>query len=283
MVEVLRAGLFTTIQDLGRCGHRSSGVPNSGCMDMNASKLANSILNNSESNAVLEITMLGPELKFTKPTQIVITGADMLPKIGDRTIQNHCVIDINAGDILSFGKLKSGLRAYIAVKGGFKSLKTLGSRSLYFPVTNIGNLQKGDTVPYDSVGNIKNNQSNYIESNRLNFDENILNVFSGPEFYLLSDKQKAMLFEKDFHISKYYNRMAYRLSETIDHYLPSILTGPVLPGTVQLTPSGELIILMRDGQTTGGYPRVLQLSETSINLLSQKKERDTIHFELLTL
>jgi len=279
MIKILKPGLFTTIQDLGRFGYRDSGVPVSGCMDMASSKKANKILGNAANDAVLEITMLGPKIEFTKGTQIAITGAELSPIVDSRSLQNNCVVDIKAGDVLCFGKLNKGLRAYLAVKGGFQSQKVLGSRSLFVPVTKASCLKKGDTVAFDAFTDSKVVQpdDSYFETS--NFQQNTLTVFEGPEFNQLHAKQKAMLFETNFHISKYYDRMAYRLYETLSHNLPSILTGPVLPGTVQLTPSGEFIILMRDAQTTGGYPRILQLSESSINVLSQKKERDTIHFK----
>jgi allophanate hydrolase subunit 2 len=106
----------------------------------------------------------------------------------------------------------------------------------------------------------------------------IIDVLKGPEFEMLSKTQKDALFSKPFIVSKNNNRMAYQLTETLSNNLDSIITSSVLPGTVQLTPSGKLIVLMRDCQTTGGYPRILQLKESSINVLAQKFADSEISF-----
>ncbi|MCB0382469.1 MAG: allophanate hydrolase subunit 2 family protein, partial [Psychroserpens sp.] len=101
-----------------------------------------------------------------------------------------------------------------------------------------------------------------------NVDE--IEVFKGVEFYSLSEAAQALLFSTEFTVSNKSNLMAYQVDETITNTIEPIITSSVLPGTVQLTPSGTLLFLMRDAQITGGYPRVLQVAETSINRLSQK-------------
>jgi len=116
--------------------------------------------------------------------------------------------------------------------------------------------------------------SSYIESN-------IIKVYKGPEFDNLSNINIDFLFSKSYKISKDSNRMAYQLDEKLENNLKSILTSLVMPGTIQLTPDGQLIILMRDCQTTGGYPRILQLSEKSINILAQKRLGEFVQFELI--
>ena len=115
----------------------------------------------------------------------------------------------------------------------------------------------------------------------INFNSKTLKVHKGPEFDRLSISEKENLFSQEFTISKENNRMAYQLSEAVQNNLTPIITSLVLPGTVQLTPSGKLIILMRDCQTTGGYPRVLQLNDKAINILSQKFTNDKIRFTLI--
>ena len=112
-------------------------------------------------------------------------------------------------------------------------------------------------------------------------DENVLHVGKGPEFELLSDKQLESLFAKEFTVANENNRMAYQLIEIIDGHSISMLTSATLPGTVQFTPSGKLIVLMKDGQTTGGYPRILQLTDNAISILAQKKTGDKFSFKLL--
>ena len=110
-------------------------------------------------------------------------------------------------------------------------------------------------------------------------DSNFLEVHKGPEYDMLNDKQLERLFAKEFTVSKENNRMAYQLDETIETHSRTLLTSATLPGTVQLTPAGKLIVLMKDAQTTGGYPRILQLSEEAICVLSQKKCGDNISFK----
>ncbi|WP_299114263.1 biotin-dependent carboxyltransferase family protein [uncultured Winogradskyella sp.] len=281
MIKVLKSGLFSTIQDKGRFGYGAFGVPKSGTMDLYSAKLANTLLGNAATDAVLEITMTGPKLKFEVESYIVICGADISPSINGEMIQNNKVYSILKGDIIEFGKLKSGLRTYMAVKGGFKTEIVLGSQSYYKPITINDSITKGDVLSFNALTTKSKPSKLFSKLKLIDFSSEIINVFKGPEFELLSNLQKDQLKSAQFMVSKLYNRMAYQLSPLINNDLKSILTGPVLPGTVQLTPSGQLIVLMRDCQTTGGYPRVLQLTESAINLLSQKKERDILTFNLI--
>jgi len=280
MIKVLKPGLFSTIQDNGRFGYGAFGVPKSGAMDLYSAELANTLLGNTGTDAVLEITMTGPRLKFETESYIVICGADISPSINGNVIKNNKIYKVLKGYTLEFGKLKSGLRAYVAVKGGFNSDKVLGSRSFYNPITKSNMIEHLDRLDINQSA-IKFEASNTFSKLKLvDYSYPVINVFKGPEFERLSDIQKAELISSEFQVSSLYNRMAYQLLPIIKNNLEPILTGPVLPGTVQLTPSGKLIVLMRDCQTTGGYPRVLQLTEAAINLLSQKRERDKIKFKI---
>lgn len=281
MIKVLKSGLFSTIQDKGRFGYGAFGVPKSGAMDFYSFELANTLLGNVINDAVIEITMMGPQLQFNVECLLVITGADMSPSINGETIQNNKVYQIRKNDILGFGKLKSGLRSYIAVKGGFKSDIVLGSQSFYKPLTLSAKLNNGDSIYLNQTKNSFEAAITLSKLKTLDYSSPDIHVYKGPEFERLCDKQKADLFSIEFQVSNLYNRMAYQLFPLFNNDLEAILTGPVLPGTVQLTPSGKLIVLMRDCQTTGGYPRVLQLTESAINLLSQKKEKDKIVFRLV--
>jgi len=281
MIKVLKSGLFSTIQDKGRFGYGAFGVPKSGAMDFYSAELANTLLGNTINDAVLEITMIGPQLKFDVECLLVITGADMSPSINRKTIQNNKVYRIKKCDTLGFDKLKSGLRAYVAVKGGFKSDMVLGSQSYYQPLTLANKLNNGDTLYLNQSENTFDTYETFSKLKVVDYSSPNIHVFKGPEFERLSCNQKSELTSLESQVTNLYNRMAYQLSPLFDNDLKSILTGPVLPGTVQLTPSGKLIVLMRDCQTTGGYPRVLQLTESAINLLSQKKEKDKIVFKLV--
>ncbi len=279
MLKVLKPGLYLTIQDLGRFGYRDIGVPIAGAMDVESVKKANLLLENDENDAVLEITMTGPTLQFDADTYISLSGAHIAATLNNEPIDNYAVVKVEKGDILSYGRLEQGFRGYLAVKGGFQSEKLLNSRSQFYPVTSKARIKDGEEIPYKETLTYKPKISEVkIEEH---FEENTLKVYKGPEFSLLSDAQLTEIFAKPFTVSKENNRMAYQLSELITGHSHSMLTSGTLPGTIQLTPAGRMIILMKDGQTTGGYPRILQLSEESISILAQKKYGDKLLFKLV--
>lgn len=270
MIEVLKAGLYDTIQDLGRFGYQEFGVPISGVMDRYSATLANYILGNSKNAAVLESTVVGPHLKFGHETFICISGANMNVTLNDLELKTNAAYRVKKGEILKFGTRKYGCRSYLAVLGGFQTEEQMGSRSMYNQITSIHRLSKGDVLPILSGINFTGNALSSVKIDRNHFEAHELDVFKGPEFERLDAIQQQKLFNTTFSISKDSNRMAYQLDAVFDNSLKDIITSLVLPGTVQLTPSGKLIILMRDCQITGGYPRVLQLTEKSMNCLVQR-------------
>ena len=280
MVKVLHPGFFSTIQDLGRKKYQHLGVPLSGPMDEHAAKIANAVLGNDDHCAVMEITMLGPKLEFNCNTIIAITGANLSPCLNGNNIKNNLAINITKGDVLFFGKPINGFRAYIAVSEGFQSEIVLHSRSMYQGVTQNYRLQKGDVLDIKPK-NYSSRKYAVLKFNVSYLEKQIIEVYRGPEFELLNDAQIDVIFNQTFTISKENNRMAYQLNELITNDLNDIITSLVLPGTIQLTPSGKLIVLMRDCQTTGGYPRILQLSKTSTNTFAQKMTGSKISFMLV--
>lgn len=280
-IEVLQPGLFSSVQDFGRFGFKKYGVPVSGAMDSYASKTANLILKNPVDAAVLEITQMGPKLRFSAATQIALSGADLSPRINDEIVENNQVLQILPDDELSFGRRKAGCRAFMAVSGGIRSKEIMESRSWYEGITEHFRLENGMRLSYESSEEVASQTYS-----SLRFDDSYLSsadigVYAGPEFHLLSEEQQVQLMDSSFSVDKNNNRMAIQLQEKVENDLQPLITGPVVPGTVQLTPSGNLIVLMRDCQTTGGYPRVLQLSENGINALAQKIMGDEVEFRKL--
>ncbi len=247
-------------------------------MDSFSADLSNSVLNNSLEDAVLEITFGGCKLEFLKRTEICISGGDFYPMINNKAIQLNTKIVVDKNSILTFKKVNYGVRCYLAVKGGLQSELKLKSRSFYQNITKSCTISKNELINYQEIKDDFKESYTSIKSNKQHFESTILQCFKGPEFYLLNETQKQLL-EKGFVISKDNNRMGYKLNEIIKNDLPQILTSAVLPGTVQLTPSGKLIVLMRDCQVTGGYPRILQLTENSINKLAQKSTGNKINFQ----
>ena len=279
MIKILEPGLYSSIQDEGREGFQKYGVPFSGTMDSKSSNFANSLLNNPKNSAVIEATQFGPKILFNVSTYISITGGDMNPLINNKKVSMNKAVNINKGDILKLGHSKNGLRSYIAIKDGIKSQLLLGSRSYYKGISSKFKLEKGDEFKIISFNKKLNSLSKIFLKNTYE-SKNIL-VFKGPEYNNLSISEKNFLLNNSFTIANENDRMAYKLKEKLKNKLKSIITSPVLPGTVQLTPGGEIIILMKDCQVTGGYPRIFQLNEESINHIAQKKTNDIVKFKIV--
>ena len=280
MIKVLEPGLYTSIQDNGRFGYRNIGVPVSGCMDEISAGLANKLLNNPKTTPLIEITLIGPKLLFLEDTQIAITGANFEIFLNDLQIENNEILLIKKNDILSFGKLNEGFRAYISVKNGIVSDKILNSASFYKSITRIERFKKGDLIKFNCRTSIENEGVGSLKINEPFFRSNIIDVFKGPEFELFSKEDIDSLLIREFTISHQMNRMGIQLNEQRVKHNFSIITSPVLPGTVQCTSDGKLIVLMKDAQTTGGYPRIFQLTKKAIAIMAQKQPNERVIFKL---
>lgn len=280
MITVLNPGIYTSIQDLGRPGFAHIGVPISGVMDSYSAKIGNQILNNESAAAVIEITFGGCQFRFNTSTWICITGADFNATINGVQLTMNSLVKVDKDAMITFGKRVKGVRTYICVQGGIQFETVLKSNSYYKGITPRFILRKGDELK------LGKNPTEIIETHSkikipaAHFTSNTIVCSKGPEFNLLSDEQQERLTKNLFAISNDNNRMGYRLEEQLKNNLDPILTSGVLPGTVQLTPSGTLIVLMRDCQVTGGYPRVLQLTKQSINRLAQKATGEKLQFRL---
>ena len=276
MIKVIQPGLFTTIQDGGRHGYRNIGIPTSGFMDQESAWAANKIVDNDREESLIEITLKGPTLLFNSNCTISITGGDFNPLINDMPIKMYESINVKLGDTLKINNTKNGARCYLAISGGIDVKSIFGSKSFLSNISESYYLRKGDEIKISDNSNNK-----ILKKNKLKFKLNrSMEVFKGPEFDLLSIKVKNMLFKNKFTI-RTNSRMAYNLEEKVQIGIKSIISSPVLPGSVQLTPSGKMIILHRDCQTTGGYPRILQLSRNSLNNLSQLKSGEKIELKLI--
>jgi biotin-dependent carboxylase-like uncharacterized protein len=281
MIEVISPGISTTIQDEGRFGFAHFGIPTAGAMDVQSLQLANAILNNETNAAAIEITYGKVKFRFLEACTICVSGANFSPQINGESISLNKSVLVPKGAVFTLGKRVYGLRTYLAIQGGINSQMVFGSRSFYRGITNEVHLKKGDIIKvFDSK--IKTLSTHYaqLKIDVERFKNSNIDCFQGPEFHLLTEEQQTKLLNSEFTISSKISRMGYMLKEKVENNLPSILSSGVLPGTVQLTPSGELIILMRDCQVTGGYPRVLQLTEEAINRLAQKATNEIIQFIL---
>ena len=283
MLKVIAQGVYASVQDMGRFGYANVGVPIAGTMDHDSAKLANLILHNAIGDAVIEITLGGSSFQFLKDTVICISGADLNATINDEKILCNHPVKVLEKSVLIFKKPMYGTRAYLAVKGGFLNKKVLNSRSFFKEVTKKYVLKKDDEILYNPIVVHDKQSFSAVKVNDKHFFNTSLEVYEGPEYTLLNETQKRQLETIEFIISKDNSRMGYRLEETIANDLESILTSAVMPGTVQLTPSGKLIVLMRDCQVTGGYPRVLQLANTAINKLAQQSTGAKFRFKVVPI
>ena len=276
MIKVIEPGLYSNIQDHGRFGYRNIGVPYSGFMDQESARTANKIVGNDENESLIEITLMGPTLLFNADYILSITGADFSSLINNDKVDMYKPIHVKLGDTLKINHSKYGARCYLAISGGIDVKSILGSKSSFKGITTSYFLKKGDEIKV-----IKNNKSNFnFEFKSVFKIDSVLNVFKGPEFNNLKKDSVAMLLNKKFTIGVN-NRMGYNFNEKLQVGLKSIISSPVLPGTIQLTPSGNIIVLHRDCQTSGGYNRILQLDEKSLNDLSQLKAGQIIRFKLI--
>jgi biotin-dependent carboxylase-like uncharacterized protein len=281
VIEVLSGGLYTSIQDLGRFGFRRNGVPLSGVMDSYSARLANRLVGNSKQEAVMEVTHIGPVLHFKNRTEIAITGAGFTPTLNDVEVSLNTRTYVPENSILKFGIPDYGLRSYLSVFGGFNTEKKLGSYSQYFRITKKETIEKGDLLAIGSYEGKLNKTTASVKISRDYFSSNRIEVFIGPDYHLLSKTAQKNVLETRVTVSSESNRMAYILKGWERFSAKEIITAPVQPGTVQLTPSGQCFVLMRDAQTTGGYSRVLQLTESAINMMSQKQAGTSLQFKLV--
>ncbi|ABY44066.1 biotin-dependent carboxyltransferase family protein [Bacillus mycoides] len=302
-VEVLHAGMFTTVQDLGRFHYQQYGVPVGGAMDKGALRMINMLVGNEENEAGLEITIMGPKLLIKKTTLLAIGGADMEPLLNGERIPLWRPILAEEGSMLCLGKAKSGCRAYVTFAGGINIDCTMGSKSTYIRAALGGiegrMLKKGD---YFQIGTGAEVASRFIQ----NLQEEkrikkkwaicnnalpkykkhpILRVITDFEYDQFTEESIKSFFSKEYKVSNYADRMGYRLDGDVLNRVEEIeiLSSPVTFGTIQVPNGGQPIILMADRQTTGGYPRIGNVISVDLPLLAQLKPGDYVTFEKITM
>ena len=289
-IEIISSGLQTTVQDLGRIGWRHMGVPESGAADKFSMKLANQLLNKNLNSPVLECTLTGPIFKFLKPLSFVITGANMKPKINNNFIDNNVPYKAKENDVLSLSNCSTGCRSYIAFSEDIICHSFLESYSTYLPARLGGvnglALQEGSTLKTQPCELILTTEEN-IDINRINSYKNEwkIRVIVGPEFTLLTDESQETVFKSNYLVTNDTSRMGTRI-EGINLQFDNkchMLSAPVNTGTIQCPENGLPIILGCDGQTLGGYPRILQIAEIDHPLIGQLRPNDKISFINITI
>jgi len=287
--QVLKPGLFTTVQDLGRFGYLQYGVPISGAMDTFSLVAANLLVENNPSDACLEITLIGPELQALTKTQIAITGGAIPPKINSQSVPMWQTLEVEKDDVISFGKMESGCRAYLSIRGGINTPLVLGSRSTYvrggFGGINGRQLKTKDIIEGFDRTFLK---VRYLmpEDLVLQFtDQFKVHVILGPQADMFTENGINTFLSSPYKVKLEADRMGYRLEgPVIEHKAKAdIISDALLPGAVQVPKNGKPIIIMRDAQTTGGYPKIAVAITSDVSLVGQAKPNNVIEFSKITM
>jgi antagonist of KipI len=279
-VTVVRAGMMTTVQDLGRRGHLAEGVPHGGAADPFALRVANLLVGNAEDCPGLEVTLTGPELEFSGAAWVAICGARFEGVPAWRPIR------VEAGSRIRFGRRLQGCRAYLSVSGGFDVGRVMDGRGTFL-AAGIGGfkgraLREGDAVPCVP--------SERQLTGHWSLDERILPHYSAePTVRVIPGAHAGefgeALYTGRFGVTARSNRMGIRLDgpRLSREGGGELVSTAVAPGTIQVPPDGNPIVLMADAQTLGGYPRVAHVAAVDVPLLAQLAPGDGVRFARTTL
>ncbi len=291
-ILIKKAGILTTVQDLGRNGFRRFGINQNGAMDKIAVRLINSLLANDENTAVLEMHYPAAEILFEERAIFALGGADFSAELNGKALENWRMHYAEKGSTLKFKDKIFGNRAYLAVKNGFKIEKWLGSASTNLKA-GIGGfqgrkLQNGDRLPFHQITNRKPQIANFKVSHLLipfysKFPT--VRVVEGAEFELLTAISRENFLNRNFTITPNSDRMGFRLRGEPLQLLheKELVSSAVNFGTIQFLPDGQMIVLMADHQTSGGYPRIANVIPTDLPLLAQLGANDKFAFHLIKI
>ena len=292
---ILKPGVLDLIQDKGRYGFSKFGINPGGMMDVFAGSLANSLAGNSPDKPLLEIHFPGPSIIFTEDTLMSITGADFTATINEEPLPSWHPVMVRKNSLLQFHGLRKGARAYLAVHGGFYTDKWLGSFSTNLKAGAGGwkgrKLEKGDELPFGFHELVV---SRFLSAEKdfrvLPWSPDYLDIYhpaeeiwftEGREWPMLTEASMQKLSADNFLVTNQSDRMGYQLNGgpiTLTRQA-ELITTPVNFGTIQLLPGGQLIILMADHQTTGGYPKVGHVISAHLPRLAQLKAGEQIRFK----
>jgi len=298
-ITILKPGIFSSIQDLGRWGLQQFGIPISGAMDEYAARRANILCGNEEYEPVLEITLHGAEIMFNEAACISLTGSGSMIYLNGIEIQYNRLVKLDAFSTLKFKPSATGCRSYLAIQGGLDIKKEMGSYST-FAASCIGGingqpLKTGDIIPFSRKEslhkkandiNITNNGfavSTWIGVDLKEQQHNgiiRINICAGPEWDLFNEQFKSILLNSEYSISLKANRMGIQLEgprlELTEK--KEMISSAVTKGIIQITNEGLPIILMEDAQITGGYPRIARVCSADLSQLAQCRPSDRLIF-----
>ena len=291
-IVINKAGILTTVQDLGRKGFRRFGINPNGVMDVIAVRLINVLLGSDENAAVLEMHFPAPEIAFEESAAFALGGADFGAKLDDKPLENWRIYTAEKGATLKFTAKSFGNRAYLSIQNGFQIETWLDSASTNLKA-GIGGivgrkLNNSDKITFQTIANRKSQITNTkISSALLPFYSKFptVRVVAGAEFDELTAISQQNFLQETFTITKNSDRMGFRLRGEPLYLLDEkeLVSSAVNFGTIQLLPDGQLIVLMADHQTSGGYPRLANVVSTDLPLLAQLGANDKAAFHLISI
>lgn len=298
-ISIIKPGLLGTIQDMGRYGYGSLGINCGGAMDRYAAQLANMLVGNHIHEAVIEIHFPGPQVLFEQNALISITGANFTPTLNDEPLPLWQPLLIRKNTILHFPKLQQGAVCYIAIHGGFCIEPWLNSYSTNLKAGTGGykgrKFEKGDELtPRESLIYFAGLMKEGKDAVALHWRADVANTYKYPdeiffiegnEFGCLTETSASDFVQQHFIIDPFSDRMGYQLKGPLLTLKENkeLVSTSVSFGTIQLLPAGELIVLMADHQTTGGYPRMGHVITAHLNKLAQLRPGDGIRFKKVSI
>lgn len=290
-LRIIKPGIADSIQDMGRYGYQQLGIPPGGVMDRIAATVANTLLGNKIDEPVLEMHFPAATILFQTSMMIALTGADFGAEINGNEVLINQPILVPARSELRFTKHKKGSRVYLSVEEGFQTSKWLGSNSTSILLHKGGqegrNLIKNDLLEFNNREDLEIDTLTHLPwraSMAEFYADNLIAFMPGAEYPLLEKISQSGMVTNKFKVSTQSNRMGYRLEGQALLLSNKIecLSSAVSFGTIQLLPNAQMIVLMADHQTTGGYPRIGHVASSSLPTLAQVSVGESIQFELIS-
>ena len=289
-IRIIKPGMLTTVQDIGRSGYQSQGFSVAGVMDVRAFKIANLLLDNPENEAVLEFTLIGPTLEFTSATIIAITGGDFQPMLNGEPAPMYTALYINKGDILKFGSARTGSRGYIAFSSYLDIPVVMGSRSTNLK-SKMGGFKGRKLKADDYIGfRIKRRYLPFFLSRKLEPDDYAqdkteLRVVMGPQDSLFAKQGIETFLNEEFTVTSEFDRMGCRLEGPFiaSKKGSDIISDGIALGSIQVPAHGKPIILLMDRQTTGGYAKIATVISIDIPKIVQRKTDHKVKFKAISV
>ena len=284
--KVIKPGIFSSIQDRGRYGQTQYGVSQSGALDEKSYCWGNYLLNNPKNSASLEITIGQCQLLALTDTHIVVTGADLNFSINQHTAKIWTVLTIKQGDYLSWHSPINGMRAYLSILGGFKANSFLGSQSCNMRESIGSLLKKNDVLKQNKLKTLGQNKFRKMPRRFIpNYQKPLtlrLYLLNNPNFFNLQDQQN---FAKQIQtISPKADRVAYQLMpQSIKPKSQTLYSEANSYGSVQITPNGTPIIMLKDMPTMGGYAKIGTVFSLDLSKLAQHHSLEKVSFEAVDI